>query len=38
MDKKLRDTGIEVIGEAFGNSHSSIYESKDDFLVSVALI
>jgi len=32
MDKKLRDTGIEVIGEAFWGTHiAQFYESKDDF-------
>jgi len=32
MDKKLRDTGIELIGEAFWGTHiGQLYESKDDF-------
>ena len=32
MDKKIRDTGIELIGEAFWGTHiAQLYESKDDF-------
>ena len=32
MDNKLRDTGIELIGEAFWGTHiGQLYESKDDF-------